>query len=70
MGSKFTTPAGNGSTYYGMQIRTEWYNEIKAEELSDGMVADNPSMTDAPSESNVYIPDGKSSVLTTSIKDH
>lgn len=70
MGSKFTTPAGNGSTYYGMQIRTEWYNEIKAEELENGMIADTPSLTDAPSEAGVYIPDGKKSVLTTSIKDH
>ena len=70
MGSKFTTPAGNGSTYYGMQIRKEWYDEIKAEERAEGNISDNPILTDSPTGSEIYIPDGKASVLTTTIKDH
>ena len=69
MGTKFTTPAGNGSTYYGMQIRKEWYDEIKAEELANGEMSTEPVTTNMPSGAEVYVPDGKKSVLTSTIKD-
>lgn len=66
-GSKYTIPAGGGFTYYGMQIRKEWYDEIQEELLADARESEKamqtPATTGLSEGMEAYIPDGKSKLI-------
>jgi len=70
-GTKYTIPAGNGSTYFGLQIRREWYDEIQAERLQTVRESEEamkrPDTTNVPSNGDPYIPSGGG--FSSTIKD-
>ena len=74
-GTKFTIPAGGGFTYYGLQMRPEWYADLKAErreELAEVEAAlKTPSAHGLPANAELYEKDrdGNTFGLKTGVKD-
>jgi len=71
-GTKYTIPAGGGFTYFGLQIRQEWYAEIQQERLEQTRQSEEamkrPDMTNIPTAGDAYIP--SSGGFTSTIKDY
>jgi hypothetical protein len=74
-GTRFTIPAGGGFTYYGLQIRPEWWEEIQAERRQELADVENalrtPSTNGLPGNAELYDKDqnGNRFGLMSSIKD-
>lgn len=74
-GTKFTIPAGGGFTYYGLQMRPEWYADLQAERREDLAESEHalktPSTNGLPTGAELYSRDrdGNPFGLRSSVKD-
>jgi hypothetical protein len=74
-GTKFTIPAGGGFTYYGLQMRPEWYADLQAERRAELAEVENalktPSAHGLPQNAELYEKDrdGNTFGLKTGVKD-
>ena len=73
-GSHYTIPAGGGRTYFALQIRKEWYDEIQEELTKDARESEKAmryaSTQGLPTGAETYCPDGRTSVLSSSVKTY